>query len=256
MSESMVWKIQSTYRDIQPRWTGIKLSCCSIYTDRQQLQLAQYSVSHLALLPRSSPSHTDSDQWQNIVRLGLNAECSKTKGLTFASWTLRNLAPQSLALPQQASWKNPPYQVEAEPLKALNIHQLQSRETQVWFKRTKITLYLSFKLWMWRINRIETTGTFLLLAPAVLWWKVKGVSSPPEIRGPSRAWQAFRRTVGTLATTNKTYTPKPEQSGPFPWPQWGRIKFCTPHSKCQSLEFPVTMLVLVLAESFVCLCTI
>ncbi len=125
------WRIQSTYRDVQHCWMRIKLSWCSIYMHRQQLQLTQYSVCHLALLPRSLPSHTYSGQWQNIVQLGLNAERSKTKGFACASWTLRNLAPP------RASWKNPPYQVEAGPLEALNINQLQRRETQVWFAGPK-----------------------------------------------------------------------------------------------------------------------
>lgn len=40
-------------------------------------------------------------------------------------------------IPPRASWKNPPHQVEAEPLEALHIHQLQSREPQVRFRGRK-----------------------------------------------------------------------------------------------------------------------
>ncbi len=155
--------------------------------------------------------------------------------------------------------KNPPYQVEAGPLEALNINQLQRRETQVWFAGPKKkNISLSFKLWMWRINKMETAGTFLWPAPAALWWKVKGVSSPPEIRGPSRVWQNFRWTMGTLATTNTKHKLLNQSilSPSLDRYEGGR-KFCTPQSKMPLFGVShYTDRTLALPESFVCWCTI
>lgn len=112
-------------------------------------------------------------------------------------------------LPPQASWKNPPYQVEAKPLKAQNIHHLHSGETRTHTKTFPLIQIVKDK-------QDGATGTFLCPALAALWWKVKGVSSPPEIRGLSRAWQALRRTTGTLATTNTKHTLLTKPFWPLP----------------------------------------
>ncbi len=94
--------------------------------------------------------------------LGLNAERSKTKGFACASWTLRNLAPP------RASWKNPPYQVEAGPLEALNINQLQRRETHVVCRTKKKKTSPLIQIVNVKDKQMETAGTFLWPAPAAL----------------------------------------------------------------------------------------